>query len=139
MKTRDKILIIDASVTLTKIVTNYLKETQFEIISATSGKEGVALAALAKPDLIILDCIVSMSAATSGNGTAGEKGTGFGMPIVKSYVQFYGGYIRINSKCKTEFPPGHGTEINLVLKKAGTQGDRFKFEQLKQQRCCNVG
>ncbi|MCP4219587.1 MAG: GHKL domain-containing protein, partial [bacterium] len=66
----------------------------------------------------MLERIFSMSVATSRNGTAGEKGTGFGMPIVKSYVELYGGHLRISSKCKDESPVDHGTEIKLVLKKA---------------------
>ena len=49
--------------------------------------------------------------ATSRPGTSGEKGTGFGMPIIKSYVERFGGTIEIESVA--EPAPGHGTRIRL--------------------------
>lgn len=49
--------------------------------------------------------------ATSRPGTAGEKGTGFGMSIIKSYVERLGGEIEVESIA--EPAPGHGTRIRL--------------------------
>lgn len=49
-------------------------------------------------------------------GTSGEKGNGFGMPLVKKYMDKYGGKILIDSKPLEKFPQQHGTEIQLILK-----------------------
>lgn len=65
----------------------------------------------------ILKHIFSPSAPTSRRGTAGEKGTGFGMPIVKRYMELFAGEIFIRSKIKEEYPHDCGTEIRLTLKK----------------------
>lgn len=48
-------------------------------------------------------------------GTMGEKGTGFGMPLVKKFVTEYGGDIEITSKDENEHPQDHGTLITLSL------------------------
>ncbi len=37
---------------------------------------------------------------TSRKGTSGESGTGFGLPIVKKYIEFYGGEILVESSEK---------------------------------------
>ena len=52
---------------------------------------------------------------TSRVGIRGEKGTGFGMPIVKSIIDLYGGKIEINSRAITHYPTSSGTEINLYF------------------------
>ena len=44
-----------------------------------------------------LHSLFSYDKATSSEGTQGEKGTGFGMPIVKEYVHFLNGEISIES------------------------------------------
>ncbi|MFA6008573.1 MAG: hybrid sensor histidine kinase/response regulator [Desulfobacteraceae bacterium] len=51
-------------------------------------------------------------------GTMGEKGTGFGMPLVKKFVTEYGGTIDITSKDENEHPQDHGTLITLSLRSA---------------------
>ena len=61
---------------------------------------------------------------TSHVGTAGEKGTGFGMPVVKSYMKLYGGDIKIKSWPETQYPENCGTEITLVFKSAPSDGER---------------
>ncbi len=55
---------------------------------------------------------------TSRKGTAGEEGTGFGMPLVKSYVERYGGIIEVKSRTIEDNKESHGTDIILKLKKA---------------------
>ena len=52
---------------------------------------------------------------TSRRGTSGEKGTGFGMPIVKAYCDLFGAKIQIESKTKEEFPFDHGTTFYLTF------------------------
>jgi signal transduction histidine kinase len=51
--------------------------------------------------------------ATSRPGTLGEKGTGFGMPIMKSYVEMMGGSVRVESKVKGDGVSDHGTTFIL--------------------------
>lgn len=52
---------------------------------------------------------------TTRFGTNGEKGTGFGMPLVKKFVTIYGGIIDIWSKEESRHPEEHGTKIRLTL------------------------
>jgi signal transduction histidine kinase len=65
----------------------------------------------------LLENIFNPGASTSRPGTAGEEGSGFGMPLVKQYMGYYGGSIMISSKSEEKFPDEHGTEIQLTLKK----------------------
>lgn len=74
---------------------------------------GVGISAQAIPNLFKPD------KQTSTVGTGGEKGTGFGMPLVKSYIDVYGGTIDIESITEDQSPNEHGTTIHLYLKKAG--------------------
>lgn len=64
----------------------------------------------------ILNDIFSISKATTRQGTEGELGTGFGMPLVKRFMQAYGGKIEISSLEKTKNREAHGTEVKLFLK-----------------------
>lgn len=52
-------------------------------------------------------------------GTSGEKGTGFGMPIAKTYLDLYGAEISMESKTDGEAGDNHGTQFNIAFKKAG--------------------
>ncbi len=53
---------------------------------------------------------------TSRKGTEGEFGTGYGMPLVKSFIDAYGGEIEVISRREKEYPQDHGTEIRIELK-----------------------
>jgi two-component system sensor histidine kinase/response regulator len=55
---------------------------------------------------------------TSRPGTAGEKGTGFGMPLVRKLVTAYGGSIEVTSTEQVEGVRDHGTEVRLLLRQA---------------------
>jgi signal transduction histidine kinase len=48
-------------------------------------------------------------------GTQGEKGTGFGMPIVKSFVSYFGGTMRLDSRVEAPGARDHGTAITIRL------------------------
>ncbi|SME99519.1 sensor histidine kinase [Pseudobacteriovorax antillogorgiicola] len=69
------------------------------------------------PDKLLTD-LFEVGKPTSRQGTEGEKGTGFGMTIVKSYVEKYGGQLRIDSKDEEDHPNDHGTTMTVVLKEA---------------------
>lgn len=55
---------------------------------------------------------------TSRPGTMGERGTGYGMPLVHSYIKKFGGDISIDSTTEAESPERHGTRVTVSLKKA---------------------
>ncbi len=64
----------------------------------------------------VLRNIFDLKKPTTRTGTNGEKGTGFGMPLVKKFVSTFGGQIEIFSKEEGAYPVGHGTEVKLTLK-----------------------
>lgn len=63
----------------------------------------------------ILDDIFDLTKKTSRPGTDGEQGTGFGMPLVKRFVEEYSGSIQIESKIKSEDNSASGTTVTLLL------------------------
>jgi two-component system, sensor histidine kinase and response regulator len=54
---------------------------------------------------------------TSRPGTSGELGTGFGMPLVKHYVEMFGGTVAVESRDEDAAPERHGTTVHLDLPK----------------------
>ncbi len=72
--------------------------------------EGVGIPQKLVPD------IFNKFVKTSRRGTNNEKGTGFGLPIAKTYMNLYGGDIQVYSKCEKEFPDEKsGTTFTLVF------------------------
>lgn len=65
----------------------------------------------------LLSQIFDISKSTNRPGTNDEIGTGFGMPLIKSFVDFYGGKIEIESRDIQEYPREHGTKISLYFSK----------------------
>lgn len=64
----------------------------------------------------LLKDVFDISKRTTRQGTKGEAGTGFGMPLVKKLMEAFGGDIKIHSTPKTKDRSGdHGTEITLFL------------------------
>jgi signal transduction histidine kinase len=61
--------------------------------------------------------IFDISSPTTRPGLKGEKGTGFGLPIVKSYVEKYQGSLYVESTAEEENPAKHGTRFVLILKR----------------------
>ena len=66
----------------------------------------------------IIQSIYNEEELTSSEGTSGETGTGFGLSIVKSFVDAYGGHLEFISRPKTTNPNDHGTSICITLPKA---------------------
>jgi len=63
----------------------------------------------------LLDVLFDVSKTTNRIGTNGEKGTGFGMPLVKKFMEKYGGSIHVSSKSIDAFPDDHGTTVSLTF------------------------
>lgn len=64
----------------------------------------------------ILNDIFDITKATTRQGTDGEFGTGFGMPLVKKFMMAYNGKIEISSIEQKSDREVHGTEVKLFLK-----------------------
>jgi signal transduction histidine kinase len=69
------------------------------------------------PDEIIQN-LFAIDKKTSRPGTKGEKGTGFGMPIVKSLLEKMSGSIEVHSKEKTPGATDWGTTFSVMVKQA---------------------
>lgn len=63
----------------------------------------------------ILDQIFNLNAQTTRIGTQGEKGTGYGMPLVKEYLQMMNGSINIFSQETASEHQPRGTRVVLKL------------------------
>lgn len=61
----------------------------------------------------LLKKLFNMNTSTSRAGTSGEKGTGFGLPIVKAYVEKLDGKIAVSSTTAEESAFNHGTTFTL--------------------------
>lgn len=74
----------------------------------------------------ILKNLFDPNEPTTRTGTNGEKGTGYGMPLVKALVKHFKGEINVSSKSKDEFPNEHGTTFFLVFKLAKEEKQETK-------------
>lgn len=64
----------------------------------------------------LINSLFDFSKSTSREGTKGERGTGFGMPLIKKFIETYQGTLEIKSTVKTENSIDHGTEVILNLR-----------------------
>ena len=65
----------------------------------------------------IRDNLFDISKNISRNGTDGEKGTGFGMPTVKKFMELYGGSLEVSSLDEKSSPQDHGSSMILTFLK----------------------
>lgn len=127
----DKLLIQGDKTTLqsqifSNIVSNAIKfsdpGSEIDIIIKDEGDTVVASIAdkgLGIPDSLLED-LFDATKKTNRLGTNGEKGTGFGLPIVKAYVEKFGGIIKVDSKCREKYQNNSGTTFQLAFKKFDT-------------------
>jgi len=54
----------------------------------------------------------------SSYGTTGEKGSGFGLYLLKSYIELYGGWVAIESCLQSQDGRNHGTTVRIGFLKA---------------------
>ncbi|MCB9062957.1 MAG: hybrid sensor histidine kinase/response regulator [Halobacteriovoraceae bacterium] len=66
----------------------------------------------------LVDKLFDPNTTTSRPGTDGEKGTGYGLPLVKTFIESYGGQIEAHSHDIEEFPDDHWSEFIIKLKKS---------------------
>jgi PAS domain S-box-containing protein len=66
----------------------------------------------------LLKNIFSKNIKTTRPGTQNEMGTGFGMPLVKRYIEFYGGSIHIESRSDQHYPEESGTKVLVHFRSA---------------------
>jgi signal transduction histidine kinase len=62
--------------------------------------------------------LFDVSKSHSRKGTSGEKGTGFGMPLMRKFVLQFGGSVDVSSRDEVAHPQDHGTQFDLRLKLA---------------------
>ncbi len=92
-------------------ITIDLKETANNIIVKISD-QGIGI-----PEELLSN-IFSYNKENSRPGTAGEKGTGFGMPLVKLFLDLYGVEVKVESQTSDFHPNNHGTSFELTFLKA---------------------
>jgi CheY-like chemotaxis protein/nitrogen-specific signal transduction histidine kinase len=110
---------------MNNLITNAVKfsfdKSEISINAYPSGKDNIVLeiedSGVGMSNALLRD-IFDVNKATSRPGTKGELGTGFGMPLVKKFVNAYGGEIEVFSKDEKTFPEDHGTLVKVLLKAA---------------------
>lgn len=66
----------------------------------------------------LLNNIFEVDKPTTRLGTSGEEGTGFGMPLVRKFIESYGGEIIIRSQTENTEGFEQGTEVSILLNRA---------------------
>ena len=92
-----------------KIIVKVVK-VEDSIITVSVRDQGIGM-----PKDLLAD-IFSMTKKSSRIGTAGEKGTGFGMPLVRAHMDAYGGSIEIQSWEQGDPSGESGTECLLKFR-----------------------
>lgn len=109
---------------LSNLVSNSLKFSQpFSIIEviASGDEKNVILEVKDRGPGIskeVINNLMNNELVASTRGTAGEVGSGFGLSIVKSYVESFGGQIEFESKVAFTNPEDHGTNVRITLNRA---------------------
>jgi two-component system sensor histidine kinase/response regulator len=66
----------------------------------------------------VLEHLFDISKGHSRAGTNGEKGTGFGMPLMRKFVTLFGGHVEVETWEQNSHPAEHGTAFHLWIKVA---------------------
>jgi len=64
----------------------------------------------------LANAVFDVEKQTSRPGTEGEQGTGFGMPLVKRFIESYGGVIELKTQEASSEKSDSGTELIMSLK-----------------------
>ncbi len=109
---------------LSNILSNAVKfsdrGSQIDIEISQSGQEAKLVMADAGIGMTDdqLKQLFDVAAVTSTSGTNGESGTGYGMPLVNSYMQEYGGSVEVVSRNRHDFLDTSGTVFTLKFRLA---------------------
>ncbi|MBF0288956.1 MAG: hybrid sensor histidine kinase/response regulator [SAR324 cluster bacterium] len=68
----------------------------------------------------LLENVFDIKQSTSRQGTHGEMGTGYGMPLMKKFIDAYGGTVEIASWEACDGHTDHGTEVQIILRDGST-------------------
>lgn len=93
-----------------KVLLNLTSNTDQVILEIID--QGIGMSELTRESLFNFRKIVP------GLGTAGEKGSGFGMPIAKMFMDQMKIQCQIESREQKKFPFNHGTTVRLYFRKA---------------------
>ena len=66
----------------------------------------------------VLETLFDVAKSISRTGTAGERGTGFGMPLMQKFIRQFGGSVEVETRDVANFPQEHGTVFRIFLKLA---------------------
>ncbi|GAB6094399.1 response regulator [Desulfatiferula olefinivorans] len=107
---------------LNNLLTNAIKFSYPDAVIRLSGRtEGdtavirITDQGIGIPDAL-MDKIFDIDRRSTRFGTLSEIGTGFGMPLVKKFMDEYGARIEVSSKDEAVYPNDHGTTITLWFK-----------------------
>ena len=64
----------------------------------------------------VLENLFDVMRSASRTGTAGERGTGFGMPLMRKFVTQFGGSVEVVTRDVASSPQDHGTEFRISLR-----------------------
>lgn len=64
----------------------------------------------------VLEHVFDMGRSHSRPGTQGERGTGFGMPLMRRFVTQFGGQVEVTSRDEASHAGDSGTEFRIWLK-----------------------
>ena len=93
------------------VVTIKAKQTRTEVLLCVRD-QGMGILPSLLADLF------NPTKTTSTRGTLDEGGTGYGMPLVKAFMNRYGGSIKVESKHIKDAPDDHGTSVTLTFIRA---------------------
>lgn len=96
----------------------FSKENGVVNLGATSKGKQVIIYIKDHGDGIPMDIRKSLfdtSVKTSLEGTSGERGTGFELPIAKLFTEKVGGKLEFETKTRDESPGGYGTIFYIYL------------------------
>jgi two-component system sensor histidine kinase/response regulator len=65
----------------------------------------------------VVATLFDVTRSISRAGTAGERGTGFGMPLMQRFVTRFGGTVDVTSRPRAMHPEDHGTEFRIWLRR----------------------
>ena len=63
----------------------------------------------------MINHLFSAEKPTTSLGTAGEQGTGFGLPLARSFIDRFDGKIEVESRSADEHPKSHGMTFKIFL------------------------